>query len=131
MSQYNYCPSCGNNVPGGFVTPEPITIQQPQNVQIYEQPTPAIPFGGLPATAVPFGGLPAPIVNSTVKTIGTARFDPDPRVVTRTVQPPPERRQVMGPYGPGGSIVPATGIYVPPELQIEETIDIPNHPVIG
>ena len=126
MANYSYCPDCGNHIAGGYVTPQPIVIEQPANVSVYEQPKTLQSYGGFPVYSVP-----PPYVNSTVRNVGTARFDPDPRTTTRTVQPAPERRQVMGPYGPGGSMIPITGKYVPPTMEIAETIDIPEHPVSG
>jgi hypothetical protein len=69
-------------------------------------------------------------VSVSAQPVGQATFDPDPVTQVSYVQPPPERRTVIGPYGPGGQEVQVTGVYKPPVVREAVTTDIQEHPVI-
>lgn len=76
-------------------------------------------------------GVPPPTVSTRVDKIGLGQFDPDPQTRAVIVEQKEERKEVNGPYGPGGSRNIVRGTYKPPPLRVEITEDIPNHSVLG
>jgi hypothetical protein len=83
----------------------------------------------------------APAANANVGYVASAgspeviptskgKFTPDPQSYTRVVQPPPERRIMIGPYGPGNSTIEAEGLYTPPAYKVIERYQGPTQ-IVG
>ena len=90
---------------------------------------PAHEVNSINGTVNPTRGVPIPSRVKSIEQVGLETFDPDPISSIRAEPRKSIRTTVNGPYGPGGSNSPTTGIYTSPGRRIYTTMDIPEHEV--